>query len=168
MEMRKGMTTGAICVAFAAVVLLAQSNEQITPLNMKTGGWQTTMTGKYSGIPPQMAAAMNPTMTYKNCVKPADLSGHTWARDVVGKCSSVTVLKSTSTDADIEASNCQVGGGMTAEGRGTFHLADSEHLTGKLDITFSGNNPFGGNGPLHMHAEYTSQWAAATCPGYMQ
>ena len=62
-------------MGFAATALLAQSQSrkpttdvgcraasaQLTPLNMKTGLWQTTMTGKYSGLPPQMAAAINPT-----------------------------------------------------------------------------------------------------------
>lgn len=163
--MRKQSTTICLAVpmAFAACVLLAQSGGQITPLNMKTGGWQTTMTAKYTGIPPQMAAGINPTMKYPSCIKPQDLSLHDWAKDVIGKCSSVTVLDSTGTDADIEAKDCQVGDGMTAEGRGKFHLADSEHLTGSLDITFSGPNPMGGNGPIHLHADYTSTWVGATC-----
>lgn len=169
--MRKGMAIGVIgwaaALVFPATALMAQSNEQITPLAMKTGGWQTTMTGKYTGLPAQVAAAVNPTMTYKNCVKPEDVTGHTWARDVVGKCSTVTVLKSTATDADIEAKDCQVGDGMTAEGRGKFHLVDSEHLTGMLDVTFSGSSPFGGSGPIQMHAEYTSNWIGAACPADM-
>ncbi len=54
--MRKATAGGVICLAasltFAATVLLAQSqpgkNAHITPLNLKTGLWQTTMTGKYS------------------------------------------------------------------------------------------------------------------------
>jgi hypothetical protein len=162
--MRKQST--AICLAvpmaFAACVVLAQSGGQIMPLKRKPGGWQTTMTAKYTGIPPQMAAGINPTMKYPNCVRPEDLT-HSWAKDIIGKCSQVTVLNSTGTDADVEAKDCQVGGGTTAEGRGKFHLADSEHLTGSLDITFSGPNPMGGNGPLHLHADYTSSWVSATC-----
>ena len=173
--MRKRMTVGVICLAaslvFASTVLLAQSQSgasaQITPLNMKTGLWQTTMTGKYTGLPPQVAAAMNPTSTYKNCVRPKDLAGDAWAKNVVGKCSSVNVLKSTGTDTNVEAKGCSAGNGMTAEGHGKFHLVDSEHLTGTMDVTFSGNTPFSGNGPVHMLADYTSKWVGASCPAEM-
>lgn len=164
--MRKAMAVGVICLAasqvFAGRVLLAQSTPQIIPLNMHTGAWQTTITAKYIGLPPQLAAAMSPTSTYQTCVKPEDLSRETWAKSVVGKCSSVTVLKSTGTDTDVEAKQCDAGNGMTAEGHGTFHLADSSHLSGSMDVTLSGN-PFGGTDPLRVHTNYTSKWIGATC-----
>jgi hypothetical protein len=186
--MGKATAAWTICLAvsfgFAGTVLLAQSQSkksvpnasaihtdataieaQITPLNMKPGLWQTTMTGKYSGLPAQIASAMNPTRTYKDCVKAANLTRDEWAREVLGlNCSSITVLKSTSTDADIQGKGCAVGNGMSAEGRGKFHLAGPGHLTGSMDATFSGNTPFGGNGSVHMHADYTSNWVGATCP----
>ena len=170
--MREATAVGVICLAaslvFAATVLVAQSqpgkSEQITPLNMTTGLWQTTMTVKYTGLPPQIPAPMNPTHTYKNCVRPKDLASDGWAKDVIGKCSSVTVLKSTGTDTDVEAKGCDAGSGMMAEGHGKFHLADSEHLTGTMDVTFSGSTPFAGNGSVHMDADYTSKWIGATCP----
>lgn len=169
--MNKGITvTGiclTVCLAFAGSVLLAQSrtgkSSQVKPLDMKTGLWQTTMTGKYSGLPPQIAAAVNPTSTYKNCVKPKDLASNAWTKNMLGKCSSVTVLKSTGTDTDVEAKDCAMGNGMTAEGHGKFHLADSGHLTGMMDVTFSGNTPFAGSGPVHLLANYTSKWIGASC-----
>ncbi|HEV2222457.1 MAG TPA: hypothetical protein VGR84_05590, partial [Candidatus Acidoferrales bacterium] len=67
--MRKTTVGRMVCLAalgLAATALLAQSQSrkptteaakaasaQLTPLNMKTGVWQSTMTGKYSGLPPQ-------------------------------------------------------------------------------------------------------------------
>ncbi|HLV94211.1 MAG TPA: hypothetical protein VKS44_03385 [Candidatus Acidoferrales bacterium] len=81
------------------------------------------MTGKYSGLPPQIAAAMNPTHTYKSCVKADELTRNEWAKSLAGlKCSSVTVLKSTGADTDVQAKGCEAGNGMAAEGHGTFHL----------------------------------------------
>jgi uncharacterized protein DUF3617 len=183
--MRKTTVGWMVCLAalgFAATVLLAQSQSrkpttdaakaasaQLTPLNMKTGVWQTTMTGKYSGLPPQMAAAINPTPhAYKSCVKPEQLSKDQWAKGLAGyKCSSMTVLKSTGTDVDVQATGCDVSNGMTAGGHGKFHMVDSGHLTGSMDVTFSGNTPFGDSGSVHMHADYTSNWIGASCPADM-
>jgi hypothetical protein len=172
----------AASFVFAATVLLAQQSKRsapnasatrtdatavpppLTPLNMKTGLWQTTMTGKYIGLPPQIASAMNATHTYKSCVKADDLTRNQWAKGLAGlKCSSVTVLSSTGTDTDVQAKGCDVGDRMTADGHGKFHLTDSGHLTGSMDVTFNGNSPFG-SGPLQMHADYTSAWIGASCP----
>ena len=190
--MRKATAGWAVCLAasfgLAGTVLLAQSQSktavpnasathtdatairaQITPLNMKTGVWQTALTGKYSGVPPQMAAAINPTMTYKKCVKAKELTRDTWAQEVVGlNCASVTVLKSTGNEAQVQAKGCAVGNGMTADGLGNFQLANSgSSLTGSMDVTFGGATPFGGSGSVHMHADYTSNWIGATCPANM-
>ena len=117
--MRKAIAVTAICLAasfgLAASVLPTQSQSnkaesdalarnskitalkaQITPLNTKIGLWQTTLTTNYTGLTPQMAqmtAGMNPTMTYKNCVKPEALTKDAWAKGLVGfHCSSVKVL----------------------------------------------------------------------------
>lgn len=185
--MRKATAVWTVCLAasfvFAATVLLAQTQSKrsapnasathtdatainaITPLNMKTGLWQTTMTGKVTGLPPQLAAAVNPTSTHKSCVTPEQLTRSQWTKGLT-KCSSVTVLKSTGTDIDVEMKGC---GKMMAEGHGKFHLADPGHLTGSVDMTMilNGNTPFGGNGPIHSHTDFTSIWIGATCPADM-
>ena len=187
--MKKAKAGWTVCLAasigLAASVLLAQSQSQKpapnvsatrpnvtaleaqnTPQTMQTGLWQTTMTGKYMGLPPQMAAAINPTMTYKSCVEAKALTSHEWAKQLVGfHCSSINVVKSTSTDAVVQATGCNVGNRGTADGIGHFHLAPSGRtLTGSLNVTFSGNNPLGGNGTLQVQASNTSNWIGATCP----
>lgn len=192
--MSKATARWMVCLAasfgLAATVLLAQSQSkrtvpnasatrssvtpastQLTPLNAKTGLWQTTTKLNYTGLSPQqaqMAAAINPTMTYKSCLKPKDLNPNQWTTKGFGlKCSSMTVTKSTGTDLQAQGKGCDVGDGMTADGSGNFHVSsDSEHVTGSIDVTFSGSTPFG-NGPLHWTANYTSNWVGSTCPANM-
>jgi hypothetical protein len=167
----------AASFVLAATVLLAQTQSKrsapsappLTPLNMKTGLWQTTMTGKYQGLPPQIASAMNATHTYKSCVTPEQLSKNEWAKGLAGyKCSSMTVVTSTGTEVKVQATGCDVSNGMTAAGGGHFRLSGPEHLTGWMDVTFSGNTPFGNSGSVHMRADYISNWIGATCPANVQ
>lgn len=178
--MRKAMAVGVVflaaCVVFAAT-LLAQSQSknrvpdteaaqakalaaQITPLNMKTGLWQTTTTGKSSQM-----GAVSP-INEKHCVTAKDLSGKEWISQMMrGKCSSVTVLKSTATDLEAQGKGCQAGHGMTVDIHAKFHLLDSEHSTGSMDMTING---FGANGStVKSHADTTSKWIGATCPADM-
>lgn len=174
MKASAGWTISMVVLGIVASVLVARSQSErsaenlrsdITPLNMKSGLWQTTMTGQYSGLPAQYAQAMNRNTSYKNCVKPEDLIRNEWARGLAGlKCSTLTVLKSTGTDMEVEAKGCDAGRGMLAEGQGKFHLANSGSLTGTMDVTFSGSTPFGGNSPVQMHAVYTSNWVGPSCP----
>ena len=154
--MRKAIALGVIGLA-ASLALAATGT--LKPLNLETGLWQTTTTIKYIGLPPQMAAVANRTITAKGCITPKDLGTNEW---VIGfKCSSWTVLKSTGTDMEAEGKACDVGNGMTADGHGEFHAPDSKHLTGAIDADFTG---FAGNSIVHLHADYTSNWLGATCP----
>lgn len=173
--MKKAIAVALICsaasLAFAGTVLLAQAQSgktadvQLTPLNVKTGLWQTTSTVKYTGLPPQMAAAFNSQITSKSCLKPEDLDAKKWtAKELSGlKCSSLTVLKSTATDIEAEGKGCEVNEGVTADGHGKFHVADPGHVTGTLDVTWSGSTPYG-NLSVHGHGEYVDKWLGATCP----
>jgi hypothetical protein len=155
--MRKAVAIGVIGLV-ASLALAA--TETLKPLNLETGLWQTTTTVKYTGLPPQMAAAVNRTMTYKGCITPKDLSKNEWVTGF--KCSSWNVLKSTGTDMEAEGKSCDAGSGTTADGHGMFHALDSKHLTGALDADFTGT--IGNGSPVHLHAEYTSNWLSATCP----
>jgi Protein of unknown function (DUF3617) len=154
--MRKAIAVSGTCLA---ALLAFAATEKLQPLNAKTGLWQTTQTVKLTGLPPQMAGAINPTVTYKGCVKPEDLSTAAWATEGSRlKCSSWTVLKSTGTEMEVKADGCEMGYGMTARGHGNFNLQDSEHLTGSIDYTVTGNGQ-----ALQGHASYTSKWIGATC-----
>jgi hypothetical protein len=160
--MRKVLAAGAIglaaSLAFAPTV-------KLQPLKVKTGLWQTTSTVKFTGLPPQMAAGQNSHSDFKSCLKQEDLEPNKWTTAELGglKCSSLTVLKSTGTDIEVEGKGCDVGEGLTAEGRGKFHVVDPEHVTGSLDATWSGNTPYG-NLSVHGHGDYVEKWIGATCP----
>lgn len=155
--MRKAIAVGVICLA--ACLAFAQAGK-LQPLNVKTGLWETTQTVKLTGLPPQIAAAINPTVTYKSCVKPKDLSTNAWANEGSGlKCSSWNVLKSTGTDMEVQASGCEGGYGMTGGGHGNIHVQDSEHVTGSIDYTVTGNGL-----AVQGHGTHTSKWIGATCP----
>ncbi len=82
---------GLACVS--ATLLLAQTQERqierapppaknvkpvFIPLNVSTGVWQMTETITWTGLPPQVAAAMSgqPTITYKSCVRPKNQSSN--------------------------------------------------------------------------------------------
>jgi len=101
------------------------------------------------------------------CVKPEDLTNDAWAKGVIGKCSSVTLLNSTGTNTDVGATGCEAGNGLSAGGHGKFHLVDSQHLTGTMDVTLSGGSGSPGNTSLQMQGVYTSKWVSATCSAGM-
>ena len=155
--MRKAMAVAGICLA---ACLVFAATEKIQPLNAKTGLWQTTQTVKLTGLPPEVAAGVNPTMTYQSCFKPEDLSTSERVKEKAGlKCSSWNVLKSTASDIEAQASGCDMGHGLMAAGHGNIHLADSEHMTGSIDYTMTGLEQ-----PVQDHASYTSKWIGTTCP----
>ena len=155
--MRNAIVVGGTCL----VALLAfAATEKLQPLNAKTGLWQTTLTVKYTGLPPQMAEGMKPAMTYKSCVKPndvKDLTSNPWMSGL--KCSSWSVLKSAGTDLEVQGNACDMGHGLIASGHGNLHLQDSEHLTEVIDYTLTGSGL-----AVQGHAISTSKWIGATCP----
>lgn len=157
--MSKTIAIAVICLA-TALVLTAMVKLQ--PLKVKPGLWQDTVTTKYTGIPPQMAAMLNSQHTFKTCLSSEGLDANEWAQDLARiKCSSLTVLKSTGTDLEVQGKGCDAGNGVTADGHVKFHALDSEHVTGTVDATAS-NTPFGGSASLH--ADYTDIWLGTTCP----
>jgi hypothetical protein len=161
--MRKAI---AVAVIGLAASLASAATVKLQPLNVKPGLWQDTVATKYTGLPPQMAAALNSKLTFKTCLK-GSLDANAWAADLARvKCSSLTVLKSTGTDLEVQGKGCDAGNGITANGLVKFHVLDSEHVAGTADATASGNTPFGGSGSLH--ADYSDKWLGATCPADMK
>lgn len=177
--MRRMIVLGAVCLS--ATMLLAQTQtkknqpraerqktvtQAFVPLNVKTGLWQMTETITWTGLPPQMDAIMKqaaPTHTYKSCVKPKDLSSNPWANGSNDKCT-WTAVNSTGTDMDVQATGCGLGRnyGMTANIHGKIHVLDSEHGTGSMVITVTGNGQ-----TMNGHGSYTGKWIAPSCPADM-
>ena len=150
-----------VMIGAAASAVLAAAT-QFQPLNVKTGLWRMTKAVTWTGLPPQMAAAMKAgqTTSYNSCVTSKDLNSNPWANGSGDDCT-WTVLNSTSTDMEVRGTGCNFGNnsGMTAEVHGTIHIIDSQNGTGSMTITLPGNGQ-----AMHGLATYTGKWVSASCP----
>lgn len=170
----------AIALGLAVPALLAQ--EKVTPLNVKTGLWQSTTTIAVIGtlgLPPEMEAKLTPeqkarieaarshsaagqphTTTHKGCVKQEDLTRDPFnaGRNNEQMTCKENLVRSTSSDADVELT-CSDPRGNTSDFRITFHAIDQEHVTG----TGHGNvNMYGHT--MKSDWKMQSQWIQASCP----
>jgi hypothetical protein len=129
-----------------ALVVLSQS----ATLNVKPGEWHLNMTSMTMGKP----------MQYNSCIKASDRSISTWTSGSRAKCT-WKVLQATSTDMELQGSNCDVGGGAgIAQIHAKIHAIDPEHTQGSFDVTV---NAFGRT--ITNHAKLTGKWIAPTCTG---
>lgn len=136
-------------VIFMGAVVLSASvlSAELTPLSVKTGLWEVTMTSTVMGTP-------HPR-TYKSCLKKEDLNKYPFG-DTEHKCT-YTVVKSTG--ATMEAH----GTCTPPDGRVDFDLkldvVDAENIkgTGKMTISAAGTT---------MDGAYagSAKWMGATCP----
>ena len=157
--MRKAMAVAVVCLSAS----LATAAGDVQPLNAKTGLWQMTQVVTWTGLPPQYAAAMRSgqAIKYKSCVKEKDLRSNPWAPGSGEKCN-WTVLKSSSSDMEVEGKSCQMGEFGTADVHGTIHVSDSENGTGAFTMVLTAQGQ-----TMHGHAAYTGKWMSASCPSSM-
>jgi hypothetical protein len=179
--MRKLVTMAVVCGA-GAMALLAQS--KITPLNVKTGLWQSTLTTYMSGtvgLPPGEAAKLTPEQrarfeaamrqyaaehqgratTHKSCLTQKQLNENPLendAKDEGGTKCKGKLIRSTSSDAEIEES-CADEEGASSIIHVTMHAVDREHVTGKGQITTTA-----GGRTMKSNISYKSQWLQSSCP----
>jgi len=170
--MKKGILLG-ITVLFAAS-LWAQQN--IQPLDVKLGLWETTYVTQMSGlppIPPEMLAKMTPeqkakmammmkereaegpkTHTDKKCVTKEDLS----KAKLLGEQKDCTTTVLTSTPRKLEAKmECHQEGGNAA-GNLMFEAVDSSNVKGTVHMVANG----GGN-TMTYDTKFTSKYVSASC-----
>jgi hypothetical protein len=142
-----------------AAVAFAQS---LQPLNVKTGLWQIAETITWTGLPPQMAAAMGSgrAHNYQSCVTPKDLSSNPWSQGAKASCM-WNVLSSTGTDMEIQGTSCDMGGasGLMAQVHGKIHILDSQDGVGSFDLMMSGNGQ-----TMNGHVAYVGKWVGSSCP----
>lgn len=172
------MISAVLC--FTTVPLLAVV--RTTPLNVKTGQWEGTTTIVTTGslaVPPEVLKQMTPeqraraeaviqkneaagprshTFTEKDCITEKDLSTDPFRShiDPNQKCTE-HVIRSTGTDFEVQQT-C-TGEGATSDMHITFHAVDSEHVTGKGEISAD----MGGHA-MHSQVEMKGKWLGATCP----
>lgn len=190
--MRKMIVLGAVCLS--ATVLFAQTQKKkmdqapapsrglkMTPMNVKTGLWQSTSTITITGslgLPPELLAKMTPeqkaryaaamqaqasghssTHTNKGCLTQKDLTTDPFAQkdssDEHIQCHG-TLLSSTSTDIVLQES-CSGEASMTYTMK--IHAVDQEHAVG----TGTGKATMGGH-TMNSSVKFDSKWIGATCP----
>jgi len=143
--MRKVIVPGAVLLW--ATVLMAAA---LTPLSVKTGVWQVTMTSKISSLP-----APN-TSTYKSCVKKEDLDKYPF-NDPKDNCN-WKVLNSSG--SEMEAT-----GTCKPEGMGNVNFtmklvaSNSENVKGTGQLTLNGPS-----GTINGTYSGTAKWIGAMCP----
>ncbi len=174
--MRSMIISAAVCLS--ASTLFAQG--KITPLDVKTGLWQSTVSTAVSGslgVPPEIAAKMTPeqraraeammkqrdaegrrthTTTTKHCVTEKDLQTNPFAQkpEAAMKCVE-HVLRSNGHEVEVRESCAE--GTSKSDMHLTFHAVDSEHVTGKGDVTAT----MGGR-TMHSEMNMAMKWLG-TC-----
>ena len=174
--MRKAVLGSAI--GFGAVALLAAGG--VTPLHVKPGLWESTMTITTSGlppIPPEAAARLTPEQrarmeaakgsmaghptvtTNQHCVTADQLSSDPFKprnQDKRWKCDE-TVVNSTGSSLEVHES-CS-GTDSKLDAHVAIQALDSEHVKGTSDgeITAGGHT-------MRSHTTFTSKWLSASCP----
>jgi uncharacterized protein DUF3617 len=189
--MKKMILLGAVCLS--ATVMLAQTQKKntdqepvktgvkMTPMNVKTGLWQSTSTITIIGglgLPPEVLAKMSDeqkaryaaamqaqsgghssTHTNKGCLTQKDLTTDPFAQknsdDENIHCHG-TLLSSTSTDIVLRET-CTGEASMTYTMK--IHAVDQEHATG----TGTGTATMGGH-TMNSSVKFDSKWIGATCP----
>ena len=187
--MKKLIIVSAICVFAMVFLAKAQSNKstgpaaKMTPMNVKTGLWQSTSTITVSGslgLSPQMLAKMTPeqkaryeaamqaqaeghtrTITDKNCLTQKDLTRDPFAQKDSGQnihCHG-TLLNSTSSDIVLEEA-CS--GEATMRYTMKIHALDAEHVVGSGE----GTATMGGH-TMNSSVKFDSKWVGPACPAGM-
>lgn len=188
--MKEMILLGAVCLSATVLLARTQKNDQapasakalkITPMNVRTGLWQSTSTMTVTGglgLPPSLLAKMTPeqkakyeaamqaqsgghtsTHTNKGCLTQKDLTTDPFAQkdssDEHIQCHG-TLLSSTRTDIVLQES-CSGEASMAYTMK--IHAVDQEHATG----TGTGTATMGGH-TMNSSVKFQSTWIDATCP----
>jgi hypothetical protein len=165
-----------ISFSLAAALLCAGAGAaQTTPLNVKTGEWESTMTNETSGqlpIPQEMLDKMTPeqrakmeammkargmqgprTIVNKHCVKKEDLDKPFGNEN---KSCKQTVVTSSATKQEIHM-ECEIGGGKQA---GTLKLEalDSSTVKGSMQMVASNAGR-----TMNVNSTFSAKWLVAAC-----
>jgi hypothetical protein len=148
-----------------------------TPLNVKTGQWEATITSETAGqlpIPQEMLDKMSPeqrakmeammkargaqgarTNTYKSCLKKEDLD-KPFGNDEQRKSCKQTFVTSSSTRQEIHM-ECDLGGGKQS---GTLKLEalDSGTVKGSMEMVASN-----GGRSMTVNSSFSSKWLGPVC-----
>ena len=176
--MRTAIISVVLCLSTVAVFGV----QKLTPFNVKTGQWEGTTTMVTKGalaLPPEAMAQMTPeqrarveamvqkdqsggarthTFSDKNCVTEEDLTTDPFKHNIDPRAKCVEhVVRSTGTDFEVRQT-CTSQEDVNTDLHMTFHAVDSEHVTGKGEVTVD----MGGHS-MHSEVEMKGKWLGA-CP----
>jgi hypothetical protein len=162
-------------VVFAGSLLWAA--DSITPLDVKLGQWESTMTVESSGLPPippevldrlpadqrakmeermkAMGSRGPKTTVTKSCLKKEDLDkAFNFGNDQ--KTCTRTIVTSSRSKQEIRM-ECAIGGGKQS---GTIRLEalSSENVKGTMQMTMTG-----GDRTMNSNSTFTAKWLGPTC-----
>ncbi len=176
--MQSTMRILVLLSAGLAICAAAWAADNVTPLNVKPGQWETTVTIARSGqlpIPPEVLEKMTPeqraafeermkasaaqapqTRVSKSCFTKEDLA-KSLSPNGENKLCKRTILASSpgSQDFQIECTNGQI----TSTGAGHVNVIDSEHIQGKSKMSTTR-----GGQTMTVETTFSSKWLGADCP----
>jgi hypothetical protein len=158
---------------FCAAVLSAAD---FRPLDVKTGQWETTVSGQTTGMPPipdsvlnqltpeqraKMQAAIQAnsgakSTVSKHCMTQQDLQKGFNLQDEANKACSRVAVTSTSSKEEIRM-DCTAGGAKTT-GVVKLEAVDSEHVRGSMQMTSSNDGR-----SMNMNFTFASKWVGPAC-----
>jgi len=159
----------------SALFCVATLAAQNTPLNVKTGEWESTMTSETSGqlpisqemldkMPPEQRAKIEAMMkargmqgprttVTKHCVKKEDLDKPFGNQN---KSCKQTVVNSSATKQEVHM-ECDMGGGKQT-GTLTFEAVDSSTVKGSMQMAASNAGR-----TMNINSTFSAKWLGSAC-----
>jgi len=170
--------TARISFSFAAALFCATAwAADPTPLNVKTGEWETTLTTETAGqlpIPQEMLDKLTPeqrakmeaamkarnaqgahTNAHKSCVKKEDLD-KPFGNDETRKSCKQTIVTSSATRQEIHM-DCEIGGGKQS-GTLKVEALDSGNVKGSMQMVASN-----GGRSMNVNSSFSAKWLGPVC-----
>jgi len=161
----------------AALFCVTAWAADVTPMNVKTGQWESTLTTETAGqlpVPQEMLDKLTPeqrakmeammkarngqggrTSTYKSCVTKEDLQ-KPFGTDEQRKSCKETFVTSSSTRQEIHM-ECEMGGGKQV-GTLKVEALDSGNVKGSMQMVASN-----GGRSMNVNSTFSSKWVGPVC-----
>lgn len=158
---------------------MMQSGSSITPLNVKLGLWETTVTSTMSRLPtiPDSALAQMPPeqrvriqqmieerngkpTTTKSCLTKEKLQNTNPFQKAPQGCT-YTVVSSSGSKMEVKM-EC-VRNGMTMTSNVSVTASDSENVKGTVRMNTTDSDTSSGSHSMKMDSSFTSKWIGSSC-----
>ena len=171
------MKTANLVALFVCAGSVLRAADTLTPLDVKLGQWESSMTMETTGLPPiptevldrlppeqrakmeerlKANASKGPrTTVHKSCLKKEDLDKALSFGNEEKSCTR-TIVTSSRSKQEIHM-ECTVGGGKQS---GTIRIeaVNSENVKGSTEMTMTGAGR-----TMNMNSTFTAKWLGPTC-----